>query len=396
METLSILLQALAVAIFLLWCFQWLLHLIAIIYGTFKLHRKSVPSSAESVKGISILKPLVGIDPNLYANLETFFTISYPKYELLFCIENDSDPAAMVITSLLEKYPSVDARLFCSAQKVGTNPKINNMSQGYAAAKYELVLISDGGIKTKEDTLWEMVLTLDDQTGLVHQMPFICDKVGFSANLEKIYFGTQHAKMYLIADLLGINCVTGMSCLFRKDVLDKVGGLKSLGIYLAEDYYLGQIFLDQGMKVRVCSQPALQNAGSSDVCAFQARMMRWIKLRTSLVPFTAVMEPISECLILGILASFAVSQLFHWSGLAFFFVHVLIWFLLDYLILLIVQGGCLPFSKWEYVIGWLFRELTSFYLMMRAHCTRTLTWRSRTYLVLPRGIGEEIKTISYV
>ena len=34
------------------------------------------------------------------------------QYELLFCVEEESDPAVMVVRSLLEKYPSADARLF--------------------------------------------------------------------------------------------------------------------------------------------------------------------------------------------------------------------------------------------------------------------------------------------
>jgi hypothetical protein len=32
---------------------------------------------------------------------------------------------------------------------VGINPKINNMSQGYEVAKYELFMISDAGLKSE-------------------------------------------------------------------------------------------------------------------------------------------------------------------------------------------------------------------------------------------------------
>ena len=61
----------------------------------------------------------------------------------------------------------------------------------------------------------------------------------------QVYFGTQHAKMYLSANLFGINCATGMSCLMRKDVIEEAGGLRWFGQYLAEDFFLAQAFVDR-------------------------------------------------------------------------------------------------------------------------------------------------------
>ena len=38
----------------------------------------------------------------------------------------------------------------------------------------------------REDTLTDMVNHMEDDVGLVHQMPFVCDREGFPASLEKV------------------------------------------------------------------------------------------------------------------------------------------------------------------------------------------------------------------
>lgn len=225
-----------------------------------KLHKKPCLLPRESpLPSVSILKPLMGVDPNLSANLETFFTMQYPSFELLFCIEDKEDPAVTMVNNLIEKYPKVDATLFLGGSIVGVNPKINNMQAGYEKAKYELILISDSGIRMKEDTLLDMVQHMKNDIALVHQMPFTCDKEGFAATFEKIYFGTYQSRMYLIADLFGLICHTGMSSLIRRDVLDNIGGLKAFACYLAEDFFLAKSIAEAGYKSTISSQPAWQN-----------------------------------------------------------------------------------------------------------------------------------------
>lgn len=145
----------------------------------------------------------------------------------------------------------------------------------------------------KEDTLHDMMSYMSETTALVHQMPFTSDRTGFAATLEKvslaplpslklathrvgfqIYFGTAMSRIYLAADLVKINCHTGMSTLIRKSVMDDEGGLKTFGRYLAEDFFIAKSLTDRGWKMRICSQPALQNSGICDVNNFQARLTR--------------------------------------------------------------------------------------------------------------------------
>lgn len=382
-----------AIIFFAGWWFVWLLHLMAIFNGKMKLHKKKTlsPPLEVPLPGVSIIKPLTGVDPNLFSNLESFFTMNYPQFELLFCIQDEGDPSIMLVRRLMEKHPLVDARVFVGGCPVGVNPKINNMQPGYEAAKYELILISDSGIRMKEDTLVDMAMTMTDDVALVHQMPFACDRKGFPAILEKVYFGTAHARIYLAADFLHINCATGMSALMRKKLLDEVGGIRAFGHYLAEDFFFAKSFEDRGWKIRISSQPAWQNSGLCEVGLFQTRVARWAKLRFAMLPHLILLEPLSECMLLGALVAWATSFLFQWDAFAVYLLHLLLWFLLDWMLLSIIQNGLLPFNKWEFVVAWTFRECGAFYLFLHALWNPTIRWRAGLYRLRWGGAVEVVK-----
>ncbi|XP_060857199.1 ceramide glucosyltransferase [Metopolophium dirhodum] len=439
----------LACGLLIFWCGYWLVHISAICYGKFKLYRKPKPESSvqlipslvslehglprnnkKQYPGVSILKPLLGVDPNLFVNLSSYFQMEYPMYEVLICVVDRNDPAAMVANRLLEMYPSVDARLFLGGSQVGVNPKINNVHAAYQAAKYSLILISDSSIKMKKDTLSDMVDNMADDVAIVHQVPFTCDRIDnrtepmtsplsdnstdpssflkldgqveyqnqtrkqrrFVATLEKVFFGTAHARVYLMADLVGAICHTGMSTLLRKQAMDECGGLQAFAGYLAEDYFMAKLVVARGWRTTVSSRPALQNNGGSELSKFQDRLRRWVKLRIAMVPHTIVLEPLSECLILGACAAWAANTLSGGSidPYAFYMIHVLVWFLLDWILLNVMQNGPLPFTKFEYLVAWLYREFMGPYLFLTALLWRpsVVTWTTRQYRLRWGGLSE--------
>lgn len=384
----------LAIIFLLFWISLRLLHIMAVIYGKWRLHKKKklVDTLGDKpVPGVSILKPLCSNDdPYLFSNLETYFTLDYPLYELLFCFQ-DSDNFEMqrYIQKLTEKYPNVDTKLFFGGEKVGVNPKINNMSPGYKSARYELILISDARIKMKPDTLDDMVACMTDKIGLVHQMPFSCDRSEVPGSmLEKIHFGTSFARMYLAANVLGINCAAGMSTLIRKDVLDAAGGLKAFSCYLAEDFFFAQAVQDAGLSLQISSQPAWQNSGEGGVVVLQNRLARWTKLRNAMLPHMMFMEPLSECLVLGLASAWAVLYLFRWDPMAFFFIHVLLWFIMDWILLLIIQNGSLPFNKFEFLVMWVFHEIQTPYLTFLAQTNPSIQWQTNHFRLRWGGVAE--------
>ena len=56
----------------------------------------------------------------------------------------------------------------------------------------------------------------------------------------QVYFGTQHARVYLLGTLASQYCANGMSWLIRKQALEQEGGLDAFSEYLAEDFHMGK------------------------------------------------------------------------------------------------------------------------------------------------------------
>jgi len=47
----------------------------------------------------------------LYENLASSFRQDYPKFEIIFSVADENDPAIKIVKDLIKKYPKVDARL---------------------------------------------------------------------------------------------------------------------------------------------------------------------------------------------------------------------------------------------------------------------------------------------
>ncbi|XP_067941352.1 ceramide glucosyltransferase-like [Watersipora subatra] len=380
---------------FLLWSAVLVFYLISIAYSKLHLHRplKEDAEKGLDMPGVSIVKPLNGLaDPNLVDNLTTYFTLNYPKYELLFCIQDSEDHELIkVLNGLFAKYPQVDAKLFKGAQNVGVNPKVNNMMNGYEAAQYPLFLISDAGVRMSEDSLTDMVLHMTEKVGLVHQLPMMLDgELTFSRVLEKVYFGGAHARVYVSANAVGINCMTSMSCLFRKKILDEEGGLESLSSYLGEDFFLAQLINNKGWRVVLSSQPAQQNPGLTSLSGFKARMSRWTYLRWAAMPQLILLEPLTEHAILGPIAALAVQYLFAIPIYISLPAHFLCWCIMDYILASVLENHWPRYSIFSHVKAWVFRELLILYLLPTVISMRHVSWGGSRFRIRFGGRTEKI------
>jgi ceramide glucosyltransferase len=117
---------------------------------------------------VSILKPLKGLDDNLFDNLASFCTQDYPEYEIIFSLQNHNDPAFKVARKIKDKYPEKNISIIVERCDDGLNPKVNNLIPAYKASRYDYVLISDSNVMVDKNYLKEVVRHIKDpDVGLV-------------------------------------------------------------------------------------------------------------------------------------------------------------------------------------------------------------------------------------
>jgi ceramide glucosyltransferase len=234
-----------------------------------------------SLPSITILKPLRGLDDNLFDNLASFCSQDYPEYEILFCLQDFNDPAYKVAKKIQEKYPERDISLIVEKCTVGLNPKVNNLIPAYRNARHPYVLISDSNVMVDPSYLREIARHAQDPSvGLVSNLIR-----GVGARSMGALFENLHLNSFIIGSVsfldrfLGMPCVIGKSMLMRKADLEALGGLTAFKDILAEDFVIGREMHRVGKKV-VLSNYLIDNVNEYwGIRRFLNRHTRWGKLR---------------------------------------------------------------------------------------------------------------------
>jgi ceramide glucosyltransferase len=357
-----------------------------VIWGTW-LTLKQLRKRPAQVKpqAISILKPLKGLDFQLEENLESFFRLEYPKFELLFSVASNEDPACEIIRRVSSKFPRVRARIFIGEVKIGGNPKVNNLIKSYQAASHDWILISDSNVRVPRDYLHAVSQEFDDETGVVTAV--VSGQYlgrGFGAPLEATYLNTFYARWMLIAIAFGNPVVIGKSMLFRKSEANRFGGVELLSRYLAEDYMAGQAMKHLGKSVKVMHEPIVQMIGNYTFEEFWSRHVRWGRIRRSQSPLTFPLEPLLTFWVSGVLGSFGLSH-FHLLPFAnAFAVHALIWFLCDITLMLRMKQTLRP----QNLLAWIVRETLHLPLWAHVAMGNTVNWRGNKLKLNQGGLLE--------
>ena len=257
--------------------------------------------SVESLPPISILKPLSGLDDNLFDNLESFCRQDYPKYEILCSIQDPNDPAYRVVEKVKRKFPEKEISILVERCNEGLNPKVNNMLSAYRHARHPYILISDSNVMVDRDYLRKNIQFLaDPKVGLVTNLIR-----GVGAKTTGSLFENLHLNSFILGNVcflkkfLNIPCVVGKSMFMRRLDLEAIGGLRAFKDVLAEDHFIGGKIRERGQEV-VLSSYMISNVNQYwGVKRFLNRHLRWGKMRWKILGYKYVIELIGNPVLLS-------------------------------------------------------------------------------------------------
>jgi ceramide glucosyltransferase len=235
---------------------------------------------------VTILKPVKGVDPRMYAGLVSHCQQRYAgRFEIVFGVSNLDDPAVGEIERLRTEFPECAIRLVECRERLGTSGKVSNLVQMLREARYDHVLINDSDIRVSPLYLSRvMECFADGRVGMV-TAPYIGrtaearPAMTVWSRLEALGISTDFLPGVLAARWLegGIHFGLGSTLAMSKAALGKAGGLEALVEYLADDYEMGERIAKAGYRVELCGEVVETTVPAYNFGGFRDHQMRWAR-----------------------------------------------------------------------------------------------------------------------
>jgi ceramide glucosyltransferase len=228
---------------------------------------------------VSILKPVHGVDFASYENYASFCTQDYPDYEILFAVNDKSDPAVAVVTRLIADFPQRRISLFIGAEYFGANKKVNNLARLTREAKHEILALSDGDVLVGPKYLRHVAAPLrDNNVGVVTSFYRGIVQNNLFAELEAVGASSDFfAGVLMAAWTEGVKFALGASVVTTKTWMRKIGGFEAIAAFLADDYEIGHRVAQSGGQVVISHETVSTMYPAQTLRSFWQHQLRWAR-----------------------------------------------------------------------------------------------------------------------
>jgi ceramide glucosyltransferase len=359
--------------------------LLAVAATRFRLRRQPAPIPDSDLPPVTLLKPLCGLEPNLEANLESFFLQDYPKYEIIFGTRNSDDLALKILESVRRRYPEVPVRIVYSGDPDFPNAKVCSLEKMYVKASYDYLVMSDSDVLVTSSYIREVIRPLlDSNVGMVNCIYRGLPTGGLWSRLEALGMSIEMTSGVLVAEMLsGMTFALGPTMALRREVLDAVGGMRMLANYCADDYVLGNEIYRSGRKVVLSSHVIDHVVMNRTLRSSLLHQIRWMK-STRFSRFSGhVGSVLTFAMPWGILGAVAA----YFADMQRLAVAIISWAILNRVFMAVIAGWGVVKDPRSLKLAWLYpvRDILGFFYWCASFVGDTIVWRGETYRLQPRG-----------
>jgi len=248
--------------------------------------RRPVELASEFLPTFTILKPIAGLEPDLYENLRSCCDQEYDaSYEVVLCLHSRDDPALPVAERLAEEFPKV-ARLAIGENAAMTNPKIANLAKPGAEARGEIVVIADSDIRVNREYLRALAASFaTERVGATTCLYGGIHNASFASRLGALQIEDMFIPSVLVALALGdLRFCLGATMAVRRTLLEKIGGLEALGAVLADDHRFGELVTAAGKSIELSRYVVQTSVPERTLRELWPHELRWARTNFVLAP----------------------------------------------------------------------------------------------------------------
>jgi len=270
---------------------------------------------------VSILKPVCGIDRELYENFASMCRLDYPAYEIIFGIGEVDDPAIPLVCQLQQEFPEKSIRIIAGIAQLGASRKTSNLCRLVKEATYDLLVINDSDVRVDKDYLKDVIAGFSDpKVGLVTALFRSRAGDGFAQKLDAIGVPTESAATTLLVRKFGeIDFAYGWTMAITKARLAEIGGFEAMVNLHSEDFAVGNELAKRGYRVELIRNPVWMVFPNEMTVEFLKHELRWCVQLKNLRP----VGHLGVLLTFGLAWSLLLALLVPWKVVgAYFFAYL--------------------------------------------------------------------------
>ncbi|HEX3429952.1 MAG TPA: bacteriohopanetetrol glucosamine biosynthesis glycosyltransferase HpnI [Rhizomicrobium sp.] len=335
---------------------------------------RSARSALRPAVPVTLLKPLHLAEAGLQDNLRSFLRQDYEApVQIVFGATSQTDPALGVVESLRRDFPDADIEAVADPKRLGTNPKVANLINMAAHAKYDLLIVSDSDIRVPADYLRRIIAAFQEPNvgavSLLYAGKALGNLWSKLAAMNIDYHFVPNARLGMALGLA--HPCFGSTIALRRRTLAEIGGFETLSDVLADDYELGRAVRACGYRVIIADCAVEHICSEENALALFRQEVRWAKTNLLLARSGYIGSIVTYPLPLALLAVL-------FQGFGALSLSALAWALAARLFLVFKVRRRLGAGS-SYV--WLLplRDVLSFFVYLASFFGKTVEWRGHRF-----------------